>query len=668
MSCPKLRLGGVWSKIKAFPIFAGFIGNLLLASSKIIIGLLGGGVVLIHTLFLNFFSYSTSSVASGSKLIQQKIKRTHNWYKSRPLPSEVGLEDRVARLRVLGLGFVLLALVVVVKLLDLQGMDRRKWETIASKQHKTALTIQGARGTIYDASGRVLAASVEEVALEVYPKHVTDIKKTAAFLTKVTGEDSAEFERKIRLGKFFYAAKRLPREVASELELAKLAGVTAVTEFRRDYPQGDIGKNIVGRVSVKGDGQSGIELAFNNLLSAESQVIKVRRDAKGRRISVPPEGGLLPIKIASNEEVTLAMNWQSDAAALRDEGVSVTLTVDTVLQNILEEEFLRAREETQAAKVFGVMMDAESGEILALAQSKSGKSEENVLEAMKNVVVQDNFEPGSIFKPIVAAIALEDKLVGRNEPINCENGKYSFAGHLIGDSHPIPTVPFSEVLVRSSNIGMTKIATRVGSARLQERIRQFGFGASTGIELPGEGKGIVKNPKSFAKIDLATTSYGQGISVTALQMARAYAAIANGGFLVQPRITRNKEIGEARRVLSSETAKTMCEILVGVVDGEHGTGKQARILGIDVSGKTGTAQKVKASGRGYDQDSVMASFIGFVDGKAVGVDRKIVMITVVDTPGVMPRWGGTVAAPVFRKSMERALTYLMAHDRKALRS
>ena len=310
-------------------------------------------------------------------------------------------------------------------------------------------------------------------------------------------------------------------------------------------------------------------------------------------------------------------------------------------------------------------MDADSGDILGMAQVPRfdpNKFENVSPEDLRNVLIQDSFEPGSTMKPLVAAAALESKVVSSTERMNCESGQYAFGKKVVRDVHPVGIVPFSEALVRSSNICMAKVGVRLGRDRLRKALSNFGFGATTEIELPGESKGILRPASEWKDIDVATHSYGQGVAVTALQIVQAYAALANGGYLVKPRIVKDEPHGEAKPVVSSTVANKVAEILAGVTESGHGTGKQARISGLRVSGKTGTAQKASLKGRGYDTDRILASFIGFVDANAIGVDRRLVMLVAVDEPGVTPRWGGVLAAPVFKHSMERVLSHLLTNE------
>ena len=565
------------------------------------------------------------------------------------------------------------ALLVVGRLYALQGSEFSKWRGIAEKQHKASVRVQGARGTVIDAMGRSLAVSVKAVSVGVHPSEVTDAPRVVDALSRILGRSAEEIKAKLAEKKpFVWLARGLPVSLAAELKPLKLDGVSMVQEFRRYYPQGGIAGPVLGRVSRDGDGLSGVERQFESVLKADDMRLPMRRDARGRLLNVTAPlgagevtGGLLRegSKNASGREALIRAAHDL-SPVVREEGGVVAISLDSVVQGIVEEEFNRGEKESQAKRVFGMVMDAESGEVLSIAQSSSfnpNRFDKVDPVELRSAVLQDSFEPGSTLKPIVAALALDAGKVSATENINCENGRYQIGKHTIRDVHPSGVLSFGDVLVRSSNICMAKMGMRMGRSGLYAALRDFGFGAATDIELQGEAKGILRNVAQWSEIDQATHSFGQGISVTTLQLVQAYAALANGGLLVHPTLRKPNPNGrrEARRVLSSASAKTVAEILTGVTEGEHGTGKNAAIAGVKVHGKTGTAQKARENGRGYDPDKILASFVGFVNAEEIGLSRKLVMLVAVDEPGVMPRWGGAVAAPVFKRAMSRILTHLL---------
>jgi len=557
------------------------------------------------------------------------------------------------------MGVLLASVGVFARIIQLQSRQHAAWTERALKQHTAALEIQGARGTVFDAEGRTLAVSVEGAAVGVRPKAFD--RKAIPQLAKVLAVPDAEIESKLKSGTFSWVGRGVPQSRLSKLTSLNLAGVDIFPEFYRDYPQGSLARMILGQVSLGGDGIAGIELRFNSDLKAAKERISLRRDARGKMMD-SLDGTELSFDALISPAVATEISESS--SHLRNEGGDVKLSIDSRVQGILEEELARGMEEAQAKRAIGVIMRAETGELVALAQATKGGSKQRTkflsADELRNPIVQDIFEPGSTFKPLVAALALDAKKVTASELVNCENGNYEVGGKIIHDAHPVPTVPFSEVLIRSSNIGIAKVGARLGKTKLKQGIERLGFGSGTGIELPGEQRGLLQ-PGEWGQLAIATNSFGHGISVTPLQLVRAYAALANGGRLVTPTILKRESSGPAgEQVISERTAKLVTDILVGVTEDEEGTGRKAALEGIKVSGKTGTAQKPRHGSKGYDPDAVFASFIGYVDSSNLGMVEHLVMFIGIDEPGVRPRWGGTVAAPVFKRAMERVLTHGMA--------
>lgn len=572
--------------------------------------------------------------------------------------------------------FVFLALccvawigVLIFRLSDVQGRKGGYWQELASRQQDTQINIQGARGSIFDAENRPLAVSVETVSLGVHPRQIKEPKMMAVELAEIAGGKPSDYLPALTADKSFaWLARALPGKVAQQVLAKKFTGVESIPEFHRYYPQGSIAGAVIGRVSRDGQGQSGVELAFEKQLGADNFSLDMRRDALGRLVADDKEN---PNSTAFKDMFGFEIVSQAEAAStsepkaaqdFRDEGQSVSLTLDAVLQSILEEEIARGKTEAKARRAFGLMLDAETGQVLALAQSESfdpnsvgGVSS----EALRNVLIQDSFEPGSTFKPLVAALSYDAGVVNENSVLNCENGRYQFGSHVIRDVHPYGDLTFTQILQKSSNICMTKIGARLGEEKLFAGIQQLGFGAQTGLELPGEGHGILRDVKNWAKIDVATHSFGQGIGVTGAQMVAAYAALANGGTLYRPTLIQSKNgTRQGVQVFSKKAADTVALALESVTTGE-GTGLKAAIPGLHVSGKTGTAQKPRADGRGYEETKVLASFIGFVQGKQLGLKHTPVLLIAIDEPGTSVRYGGVVAAPVFRRVMERSLQHML---------
>jgi cell division protein FtsI (penicillin-binding protein 3) len=328
----------------------------------------------------------------------------------------------------------------------------------------------------------------------------------------------------------------------------------------------------------------------------------------------------------------------------------------------MDEELELGRKAANAKQAMAVMIDSDSGEVIALSQSPSFNFNNPATDsknALRNLLVEAVFEPGSTMKPIVAAAAMDAGVVTPTDLINCENGRFKYSTHTVKDVHPSGTVSFYDVVVRSSNIGMTKVGLRLGPDRLYQYLKRFGFGTDSKLGLAGESAGILRNVSGWAKIDVATHSFGQGVAVTPLQVVRATAALANGGVLPTLSVVMNEQgAASGQRVVSEKAAIAAREMMFGVVEDEHGTGSNAKIEGLRVGGKTGTAQKASPKGRGYMAGSYVASFVGFADGTPLGVPRNITTMVIIDEPKAKSIYGGTLAAPVFKKVMERSFKFM----------
>lgn len=585
------------------------------------------------------------------------------WMKIYGMHGVPSLSTRKLRALTLVGAFQLATVLIVFRLFALQGSEHLKWEKIASKQQSRDVSETGTRGSIVDRNGLELAVSIPSISIGAHPKWIKDLDGAVSKISIATGVSEKELKSKLNSDKqFIWLAKGLSQSKELEISKLKLFGLEVEREYKRVYPQGDLASTIIGKAGADGAGLSGVERTLNRQLLAPSVVRSMQRDARGKFLNTQAWEEKEGVALANFTDIFESQ--QVHQAETLKEGGGVQLTLDGSLQSILEEEIDLSKESSKAKHVFGVMMDAHTGEVLAMGQSERSDLSANKsqsAEELRNVVLQNSFEPGSTFKPIVAALALEHKLTKPEEMINCENGKFPVGKYTIKDAHPVPTVSLEQVLVRSSNIGMTKLGFRIGKERLYSDLRTFGFGESTRVGLTGEANGIFRNASKWANIDIATHSFGQGISVTALQLVRAYAALANGGFLVRPKLVmdRNIPLESNPRLLSKDTTDFIRGALNQVTENEHGTGRNSRISGVPVYGKTGTAQKSREGGSGYDSNRILASFIGFVDGKSVGVNRTLVLYIAVDEPGVWPRWGGTLAAPVFKKVMERTLSHYL---------
>lgn len=561
----------------------------------------------------------------------------------------VGFTDLVARSRRRRLSFlVTIALLwgclVTYRLSVLQVSDPSKWQGSANRQHFQPFRVAESRAPIVDREGRLLSVSVSAGSVYVRPKQVPvdEHPRIAKSVAKILDIRESDVLQKLQSKKpFVWVARQVPRPQAETIRTLKLPGVDYMIEARRFYPFGDAASSLIGKVGIDGTGLSGLEQVYDVILKGDEARSSFARDGIGNVIEATPA-------------VSMERMDEKTPGALE-------LTIDAFLQQIVDEELEIGRLKASAQRAMAVLVDAETGDILGMGQApqadyNTGGASSDVL---RNIIAETVYEPGSTLKAMVAAAALDAGVVGRNEPIDCEKGHFYYAGHHINDVHPVATVPFRDVIVRSSNIGMTKVGIRLGADRLYDYLTKFGLGSSTGLGLPGETKGILRNVDTWAKIDVATHSFGQGVAVTPLQMVRAMSALANDGVIPDLRVIRVEEddiIGE--RIISAKSAKVVQDYLYGVVEDEKGTGKKAAIPGVRVGGKTGTAQKARTDGRGYEADKYVASFVGFVDGSLIGVDRTLSLIVIIDEPNTDTIYGGMLAAPVFQKIMTRTLKYL----------
>lgn len=540
-----------------------------------------------------------------------------------------------------------LNVLLVSRLFTLQGRDHKDWMNKANKQHTTELEISGPRGSIFDARGRAMAVSLPTLAVGIHPNKVKDKSMVAAQLAPILKLKPSEVEQKLATDKkFIWLARGVERSSKKHLKNLKIQQLEMFDDFTRINPQGDVALQLVGKVGWDGKGLSGVESQFNQFLKGSTFQMPTARDAKGRFLN----------------QFSLA----SYVPESRQEGEELKLTIDTYIQNIVENETRKGLEDSKALRVFALVMDAETGEVLAMANSNKNQDKNKFSpEQLKVVVAQDSFEPGSTFKPLVAAAALDAGVVNDSEIMDCGSGLGNFGSYRVRDVHPIGKVPLAQVLIQSSNVCMAKIANRLGKQRLYESIAEMGFGQKSGIELSGEAKGILRHHKEWRPVSIATHGFGQGIAVTAIQLSRAYSALLNGGYLPKVSLIKQDKI-EKNQIFSNQNSKKILEMIKGVTEDAHGTGRPAKIAGLTVYGKTGTAQQPYRNGRGYDPDRILASFIGGVDGSEIGLNRKLIMFVAVDEPGVKPRWGGRLAGPVFRRSLEKILSYMLSNDRPSL--
>jgi cell division protein FtsI (penicillin-binding protein 3) len=540
-------------------------------------------------------------------------------------------------LAVVGL-FALLFVTLAARAIDLAVIRGPALAALAARQHRQRVELDPHRGPIVDRHGDALALSIDVPSLFVRPRQFAGQEGRAAALAAAAGMPLAEVRRKTGSEAPFVWLKRQasPRE-AEAVRALSLRGVYQVTESRRFYPHGSLGAHVLGFVGVDSQGLEGLERRLDNAIRGEARFAEVDRDAHGREL--------------------LTDGVQTKAAR----GSTVELTLDATIQDFTERELAEGVKAARAAAGAAIVLDPATGQILALANvptfspnEPGGAQDRRWRQRVRNRAITDPYEPGSTFKAMLAAAAIESGAVRPQDMIFCENGRFALGRWTINDTHKHGWLSFAEVVQYSSNIGTSKVAEKVGRTRYAEFLRAFGFGQRTGLELPGESPGIMRAVERWARIDLATHSFGQGIAVTPVQMAAAFGAIANDGVLMQPyvvsrvvgpggRVLQRREPTVVRRVVSAKTARTVTTLLRRVVEEKGGTGGRAKLEDFPVAGKTGTAQKVDPTTGGYSSKRI-ASFAGFVPADA----PRAVIVVVIDEPRTNS-YGGVVAAPVFRE-------------------
>ncbi len=548
------------------------------------------------------------------------------------------------RLWVVSVLLFLFGAALIARLAFLQIIQHETLLAQSEKQYMGTVETQFGRGMIYDRNLNELARNVEVESVYVTPSEILDRKKTARVLSATLKLDRDKVYKKISSKKHFVWIKRKSGldEVAA-LKQAGISGVGFVSEQKRFYPKRELAASVLGFVGIDNQGLAGIEHAHQSRLKGTTIRQVTERDARGRNIQ------------------TLDGLHNS-----RSRSYDMVLTLDEVIQFTTEYHLKKQVERFNADSGMAVVMDPHTGEIYAMAnvpQFNPNHYGAFSRKVWKNNIVASSYEPGSIFKPIVAAAALDKGLAGPQDIYFCENGKLKIGKTYIGEAseHKFGWLTMRDIIARSSNIGAIKIAQQVGRKPFYEYIRKFGFGEKSGLSLPGESAGQLKDQKNWTGMSLASISFGHEIAVTPIQMVSALAAIANGGNLMVPHITKalikdGKVVEQfkpkkVRRVISEKASLQMVEILKSVV--KSGTGKTAGLEGFDVAGKTGTAQKYNIETQSYSKTEFISSFIGFAPADS----PRIVILVMIDNPKGS-HWGSVVAAPVFQKIAKKVLRYL----------
>lgn len=537
------------------------------------------------------------------------------------------------------------AVTLSARLVHVQWLCREQFACRAQRQQISEEPILARPGDILDRQGRLLATTISVPSLYVNPSRVSDPQQLAEQLASALHLNPEDLQQKLRENahrQFLWIKRRLgEEELAAVRRLglpAQLAGLRR--EFQRHYPQGPLAAHVLGLRNIDGTGQGGVEAAFHDALQGQDGIRRFVRDARGYVLDVLEEVTQPPVN-----------------------GRSIVLTIDVLMQLHVERQLDAVMEKHQARGACAVVMDPRSGEILALASRPTfdpNHPQSATETAWKNMVISAVFEPGSTFKPMVVAWGLEQDLLDRDEMFDCERGAYRMGKRVLHDHHPYGALSLTDVLVKSSNIGMAKIGQRLGAEQLYHMARAFGFGQRTGIELPGELPGLLRPPEEWTSYSMGSIPMGQEIAATPLQVIAAHAILANRGARVSPHLllTTADGLPVPRQVLmtpvvSASSADWVVQgPLVEVV--QRGTGKQARLAEVAVFGKTGTAQKAKEHGAGYSTSRHLSSFVG---GAPAEHPRLLVLVSV-DEPRGAEQFGGSVAAPFVAAILKKGLSLL----------
>lgn len=536
----------------------------------------------------------------------------------------------------IGFGFF----IVFLRLVDIMVVNHERLTERAKMQQMKGEEVQVRRGIIFDRHGREMAVNIELESLYCDPVEIISAEKSACVLSDITGKPSKTILTKLNSeGRFVWLDRKLEPDMARKVKETKIKGLGFMPDARRVYPKGHLASHILGFVDIDNKGIEGVELKYHSSLSTSGGKVVRARDAGGRTLS--------------------------QGVDMEYRGNNLVLTIDEGLQYMVESELDRAMDKWRANAAAAIMMDPLTGEILALANRPSFNP--NSLSGSRNFerrnrAITDCYEPGSTFKIIIGTAALEERAVSLDSPFDCSRGVVEVGGRVIHDAHKHGLLTFKEVIQKSSNVGSVMVGMKLGKERIYKYAKAFGFGDRTGIDLPGEVPGLIRPPEKWSGVSIGSVPIGQEVAVTPLQVLRAYAAIANGGFLVTPHVVSRVVSpdgrpvrtfsGETRRAISQKTAETFKDILKTVTD-DGGTAKSAAVSGNYVAGKTGTAQMVDPSTKRYSKEKYISSFVGFVPAD----NPKIAMIVVIYEPKGQI-YGGVVAAPVFKQIAENALSYL----------
>ncbi|HJY85733.1 MAG TPA: penicillin-binding protein [Candidatus Acidoferrales bacterium] len=508
----------------------------------------------------------------------------------------------------------------------------------AQRQQQRIVEISPKRGAIYDRNLRELALSISVDSCFAVPAEIRNVAMASRLLARALHTSAEEMEAKLSSSRsFVWVARKLSPQQVARIQALNLRGIYFQKENQRFYPKRKLAAHVIGHVDVDEKGLAGVEYAADAQIRGKPGRMLILADARRR--------------------------WYDRNEQAADAGASAVLTLDEKIQYIAEKELATAIRDTHALAGTIIVQDPNSGELLAVSNWPAfnpNAASSSSADSRMDRAIGALYEPGSTFKLITLSAALEEGITRPEEVIDCQGGAIYIANHRIRDHKPFGLLNVAQILAHSSDVGAIKVGLRLGALRLYEYIRAFGFGSPTGIDLPGENRGLVRRVENWSAISIGAISMGQEVGVTPLQLATAVSAIANGGMLYRPHVLRELRRGPQvlppeqtapRRVLSPPTAATLRRMMEGVI--LEGTGKLARLDGYTAAGKTGTAQKIdQATGR-YSPTKVIASFVGFAPLN----NPVLTVLVTLDSP-VGPHHGGEVAAPVFKRVAEQVLAYL----------
>jgi len=532
--------------------------------------------------------------------------------------------------------FILVWTVLAFRFFHIQIYNGDELRKKSIKQSTTKKSIQAVRGSISDRNGYELASNITHYSFGIQPKAIENKENIIKVFCLVTGKSKKFYEEKFENDSFQYLERNLLSEKVKNILQIKDKGLIIEKQGYRTYPHKNIGSQIIGFTDTDNNGIEGIEKQYNKILSGTEGWIVLEKDAKQK----------------TRKNRSLPQKPSID-------GSNIKLTIDLQYQGILQDELNKRMKKSKAKGAMGVLIEPKSGKILAISSVPDFDPNQPAIyksSTYRNRPITDQFEPGSTFKIVPAIAALNDKIVSSNEEFHCGDGSYFVGKHEIKDWKEFGLLTFAQIIANSSNVGTVKIAELVGRDRIYDFGRKLGFGRKTGISFPGEAKGVFKNTKKWSSISLAEISIGYEVAVTSLQLAMAYSALANNGFLMKPFLV--EEISSAsgkliykakpkviKKVASEEAVLQLTEMLEMVVS--NGTGEKAGLPGWNVAGKTGTAKKYERGG--YSSKNYIASFAGFFPSE----DPQVAGVIILDEPKKGLVYGGENSAPVFGSIVKR---------------